>query len=387
MENSQNPIADLLAKQGSNAPEMQSNEQSNETPVQSEQGQPQETSIEQEPVQESVEETVQAEESTQESQDSEADDSIEDNNPSSEESDDSGSSNGNEEETPWWEQEDSKGETTLETNESSEIDFSSLSNALGIEGTNQQSIVEEFNTLRQQNEDYKKKVEELSVEPKFADEKLAKANEIAKNGGDYLGYLDISQTDWDLVSDTDLVVATQLQPIFGEDVDGMNKYLSELDQVQLKLKGQEIRNKLKLEQQQSMEQIRRDAAEKRRKTDESIRKSLDETNTLYGVKLNSAKKKELYNSLTTGDFLKELFYTDGKPDSKKMVTNAYLLTNIKEIMKVNVSNAMNSGKKQVFDEASNPQVKRPNGQFPAPTKKETTALGEYMQSLQKGGPN
>ena len=70
-----------------------------------------------------------------------------------------------------------------------------------------------------------------------------------------------------------------------------------------------------------------------------------------------------------------------------MVENAYLLKNIKEIMKVNVSNAMNTGKKQVFDEATNPQVKRPNGQFPAPTKNETTALGDYMQSLQKSGPN
>ena len=390
MEQSENPIADMLAKQGSNVESNASQEtQSQETSAQEEQPSNQETSeASSEEPQESQEsqeaqEQPKNEESTQELDNSNAENSIEDNNSQNEESDDSGSSDGIEEKN-WWD-DDSEGATTT-NEETSSVDYSTLSKALGIESGREGDIVKEFETIRQQNEEYKQKVEELSKEPQFADERLAQANEIAKNGGDYQEFLGLSQTDWSLVGDDELIAAIQLKPVFGDDVENMNKYMADMDPVQKRLQADQIRTQLNQEQQQAMDKIRQDAAKKKIDTDAKIRSSLDSIDSLYGVKLTSGKKKSLYDELTTGNFMKNLFYTDGKPDHKRMVENAYLLSNIKEIMKVNISRATNKGKKEVFDEASNPQVRSNNGQFVAPTKKETTAFGDYFNDLKKGGP-
>jgi len=387
MEQNQNPIADMLAKQGSNVESNASQEtQSQETSAQEEQPINQETSeVSSEKTQETEEaqEQPKNEESTQELDNSNAENSIEDNNSQSEKSDDSGSSDGIEEKN-WWDDDSESATTTNE--ETSTVDYSTLSKALGIESGREADIVKEFETIRQQNEEYKQKVEELSKEPQFADERLAQANEIAKNGGDYQEFLGLSQTDWSLVGDDELIAAIQLKSVFGDDAESMKKYMADMDPVQKRLQADQIRSQLNQEQQQAMNKIKQDAAKKRIDTDAKIRSSLDSTDSLYGVKLTAAKKKSLYNELTTGNFMNDLFYTDGKPDFKRMVENAYLLSNIKEIMKVNISNATNKGKKEVFDEASNPQVRSNNGQFVNPTKKETTAFGDYFNDLKKGGP-
>lgn len=386
MEQNQNPIADMLAKQDSNVESTASQgTQSQETEAQEEQPINQETSGSSEEDFNESNEQQDNENSTQELENSEAENSIEDSNSQNEESDDSGSSEGIEEKN-WWD-EDSKGATEKTVNEEvSKVDYSNLSKALGIESRNEADIVKEFEGIRQQNEEYKQKVEELSKDPQFADEKLAQANEIAKNGGDYQEFLGISQTDWSLVGDDELIAAMQLKSVFGEDTEGMNKYMSDMDPVQKKLQADQLRGQLNQEQSYAMEKIRQDAAKKKIETDSKIRSSIDKADSMYGVKLTSSKKKDLYNQLTTGDFLKNLFYKDGKVDHQNMVENAYLLTNINEIMKVNISRATNKGKAEVFNEASNPSVKNVNGQFVAPTKKETTAFGDYMNSLKTGGP-
>lgn len=363
----ENPIAEAMA-------------QANRQAVQEE---PQETQATEtvEPTQEtqSLEQEETTEEaSIEESQDANGDDSVEETtneeNPQVEDS-------ASEEETPWWEESEDTQEVT------DTVDYSQLSNAIGIEKSDPNSIIEAFNALKEENQKYKEDFEKIDKTTPYANEKIEKANEIAKNGGNWEEYLNISQTDWDLVDDQSLFVGMKLKSVFGDDQEAINDYLSKVSDADLKIQASTIREQLKLQQQDQLRAIQQEAVEKKKAFDTGVRSALDQQGELFGMKLTPALKKEIYDSITTQDFMNSIFYTkDGKVNHGNIIKTAFLTKNINKIMKANMTKYVNQGKGEVLAEASNPKTKTTSGDFAQPQKVTTTPLGDYMSSLKKHGP-
>ena len=121
--------------------------------------------------------------------------------------------------------------------------------------------------------------------------------------------------------------------------------------------------------------------------DKNIRTALDGKDELFGMKLTPSMKKDTYSDITTKNFLNSIFYDKkGEVNYNGMVEAAFLIKNIKNIMKSNMTKYTNKGIEGVLNEVSNPVVRR-NGEYAAPKeKKETTDLGDYMSALKKHGP-
>lgn len=373
MELKDNPIANLLA-----GAETQSVEQPAEVTAT-----PQET--EQEPIVDPVEsqqtETTVEQPENQEVLESETIEDSDSGNVDDPRNEEDGTEEDTQETKPWW---DDDSEATSEVED--QIDYSALSNALGVDASNRDGIVEAFQNLKQENDQYKETVSKIDEKKPYANDRIEKANEIAQNGGNWEEYLSISQADWDLVSDQDIFVETQLRPVFGEDVDGMREYLEKMNPADLKMKSSQIRDQFKAEQRANMDKIAQDAAAKRAKTDENIRRSLDAKKEMFGMKLTPSMRKEVYEDITGNNFLNSIFYDkNGQVNHDGMVEAAFLLKNIKGIMKANMTKYVNKGREEIIESVTNPQVRR-REELPTPTKKETSPIGDLMADLMKRGP-
>ena len=383
MEFSKNPIVAAMASSQSEAPEAQTQE----APVQEMSDNSQEASEVNLRENNEVEETpLQEQTSDIESESNEVSDSTEAENLPSGEAD--GEVKEKEEEVasndasekPWWEE----GEQSKESTE--DVDFSAVSKALGIEGSSLDDITKEYSSLQEKVSEYEEKLSKIDESSPYANEDIAKMNEIAQNGGDYKSYLELSQVDYDLVEDGHLL-QHEFGQLFQDDVEGLQNYLSGMNPADAKVKAAEVRNKLKMEQQMQMQQIQRDATEKKAKVDADIRGALDGTKELFGMKVTPGVKKDLYNNITTQGFMNKIFYKkDGSLNPEGIVKAAFLIDNINDIMKHNMTKYVNQGKGEVFREASNPKLSS-NGQYAAPAEKKSVHPVEgFINHLKQGGP-
>ena len=383
MEFSKNPIVAAMASSQSEAPKAQTQE----APVQEMPDNSQEASEVNLRENNEVETPPQEQTSDIGSETNDVSDSTEADNLPSEEADGEVTNTEEEEvvssdtsEKPWWED----GEESKESTD--DVDFSAVSKALGIEGTSLSDITKEYSSLQEKVSEYEEKLSKIDESSPYANEDIAKMNEIAQNGGDYKSYLELSQVDYDLVEDGHLL-QHEFGQLFQDDVEGLQNYLSGMNPADAKVKAAEIRNKLKMDQQAQMQSIQRDAAEKKARVDADIRGALDGTKELFGMKITPGVKKDLYNNITTQVFMNKIFYKkDGTLNPEGIVKAAFLIDNIKDIMKHNMTTYVNQGKGEILREASNPKLSS-NGQYAAPTEKKSVHPVEgFMNHLKQGGP-
>lgn len=319
--------------------------------------------------------TENQEQQVNESENSNADDSLQAENQQNAEG---------EEKKPWWEEEDG-GSAPIK--EGGPVDYSSLGKSLGIDAKDEISFRGAVEKLKTERDAAQAALAQVNEKSPYANEQIQKANELAATGGDWKSFLQITETNWDTVDDQTLVVELDLKPTFGEDVAGMQDYISKLSPAEIKVKGTQIRRDLKANQEAEKQKLFADASAKKQKVDTGIREALDKTDSMYGVKLTPAKRKEIYDDITGNNFLNSIFYNkDGSVNPKGMTEVAFLVKNIKEVMKVNMTNSKNAGIKEVFKEATIPNT-RPGGQMANPSAPvKSSPLGEHMDTLKKNGP-
>lgn len=291
-----------------------------------------------------------------------------------------------EDEKPFWEQEDSNIFSEQEQiSDLPEGDYSAIGKAIGLENASANDVLGKITEISTQNKELSEKVKNYEENSQFATPELAEANEVARNGGDYKTLLGLSQNDWDGVPDNVLLVEGKLKGAFGEDEEGMLKYLNEMDPMQVKMQAAEIRQSLKENDEYQKQQIVQKAQERRKKTDDGIRKALDGVSNAYGINVTAAMKREMYQNLTGGAFVESIFHDkEGNPDPKKMVDAAIKLGNFNKIVKTAITTSRNAATGEILDSVTNQDVNR-QGQMVDPTpKKELSPLERRMASLQGG---
>lgn len=364
---SENPVIDSLMKQA--APQAPVNQEQEGASSQDINTDDQEES--------SLQLNSESQESTNESESGKADDSSQADEQSSTVGEGS-------DEKPWWEDDKPSAEVVEDLGQ---VNYETLSKSLGVEGKDLNEIKSYVDKLKSERDEAKASLSKISEKSPYANEEIQKANELAQSGGDWKTFLQISETNYDLIDEQTLFVELELKPAFNGDAEEIQKYLESSNPADIKLKGSKIRAELKAAQQAEKQRLFTEAADKKRKLDSSIQEALNKTDSLYGVKLTPAKRKELYDDITGKNFLNSIFFDkDGNVNPKGMAEAAFLLKNIKEIMNVNMTKFKNQGVKEVFDERSNTKLRNSSG-MPNPQQKENVSpLDGVMAKLKEKGP-
>lgn len=263
------------------------------------------------------------------------------------------------------------------------FDFSELGKAL-----NDETIKSQEDVISRMQE-LKTKVSELEkIKDSALDdvpEDLKKAIELSKSGADYLNYLGISSVDYAQVDPVELFEYEVTQMFTDKDgnvnEEKLSEYLDNLPEVDKELRGRQIQKQYIAEQQSRKEQFAQEAQRKRAESDVQLQKVLSSTEAIAGFKLKPSHKKSLYEDITSGKMMKELFYgKDGKYDFQKVVETAFKAKNFDKIQNHLRQQVRSSTKKEILNDVTNSNVKSPPQQ-PNAAPKTKSALDSYLESL------
>jgi len=257
---------------------------------------------------------------------------------------------------------------------------------LGLEGVNtSQDFVEKFKNLKQELEETKE-----STKTVFANDMIREANEIMKQGGDWLSYLGLSTLDYDSVPDVELL-SYELKSDF-DTKEELDDYIASLDETQIRLNAKRIRKDLKLQQDTQKQQIALQAQEHQRVYDENLRKAINGIDKVDRVKVKDQDRASIQKMLTTyndkakaTEFqIKHFLKPNGEPDFQKMVQSAYKLEMFDKVLEYATRSAKNSGKAAVIQNLSN--VERPKATNIAETtpRKALSTVESEVERLRKG---
>jgi hypothetical protein len=257
---------------------------------------------------------------------------------------------------------------------------------LGLEGVNtSQDFVEKFKSLKQELEETKE-----STKTVFANDMIREANEIMKQGGDWLSYLGLSTLDYDSVPDVELL-SYELKSDF-DTKEELDEYIASLDETQIRLNAKRIRKDLKLQQDTQKQQIALQAQEHQRVYDENLRRAINGIDKVDRVKVKDQDRASIQKMLTTyndkakaTEFqIKHFLKPNGEPDFQKMVQSAYKLEMFDKVLEYATRSAKNSGKAAVIQNLSN--VERPKATNIAETtpRKALSTVESEVERLRKG---
>lgn len=251
------------------------------------------------------------------------------------------------------------------------FDFSKLAKELGKE-----DIKAEDEVIKAVQE-IKAKAEMLSNVP----DDLAKAMEIAKAGGNYLEYLQVSVVDWakedPIVLYENYVEDQFYNPETGlVDYEKVDKVLDKMDDEEKEFRGKELQKQYVTYQKQQQEFLRQDAQAKKVAFENSVRGVINEIKDVNGYVLSPSKKAQLLDYVLSGEDLRE-------NDVKSRVVNAFIKQNFSSIDQYMKTKVRNSTQREILNEAQVPEIKPSSTPAPADTSNKPYSISDWISDLQK----
>jgi len=221
----------------------------------------------------------------------------------------------------------------------------------------QDDFVAKFKQIKGELEEAKE-----SSKTVFANDTIREANEIMKQGGDWVSYLGLSSYDYDGIPDVDLL-SYELQSDF-DTKEELNDYIASLDETQIRLNAKRIRKDLKVQQETQKHRVVVKDHDKAR-----IEKML----TSYNDK---AKATEFQ--------IKHFLKPNGEPDFPKMVQSAYKLEMFDKVLEYATRSAKNSGKASVIQNLSNVEKPKTTNVVNTTPRKALSIVESEVERLMKG---
>jgi hypothetical protein len=234
-------------------------------------------------------------------------------------------------------------------------------------------------------------VEQLRSSPNdegsvFSNEALKQANEIAKSGGDWRGYLSTESANYKQIADKDLVIQ-ELQNVMGksEDFDAED-YVDGMSDAEIRIKGAEIRQRLERQDEVKRQEIIQETTQRKAMIDTGIKDALSRVDDVAGFRVSDNHKSEIFDGLTSGKLIRDMFYTDnGQPDYGKMVDSAFKALYFDKVVGYLKTASANDGKRQVLKNLQNVDLSQPKHQGehnPPPAEQEASI--ELLSGLMDG---
>ncbi len=215
---------------------------------------------------------------------------------------------------------------------------------------------------------------------------LKEAMEIAKQGGDYLSYLEVSSVDIDSYSDRDVYEESILSHFTDKDgkidEDGLSEYMEALSDKQIEIEGKKIKESYKNSVNSRKEAIQNESESIKRENDSMLRKSLDGVKDINGFKVTPKHKQDLYNKISSGQIVNDLFNdSKGKLDFDKVINTYFIVQNFNKIKSYYEGKTRNQTKRDLIDELGNHQVQTPGSLAQPDVETTKTSLDAYMSQL------
>jgi hypothetical protein len=220
----------------------------------------------------------------------------------------------------------------------------------------------------------KQKAELLSQTP----EDLVKAMEIAKAGGNYLEYLQVSVVDWGK-EDPVVLYENYVEDQFYDpktnlvDYDKVDKVLETMSDEEKEFRGKELQRQYVTYQKQQKDFLTQQATAKRAQFEQSVKQVVGELKDINEYVLTPAKKAELLEYVLTGQDLQE-------NDVRSRVVNAFIKKNFQSIDKFMKTKVRNATQREILKEAQIPEV-RPSSTPPPATPTKAYSVQDYIQEL------
>lgn len=246
-------------------------------------------------------------------------------------------------------------------------------------------FVEKFKQLKQELEETKE-----STKTVFANDMIREANEIMKQGGDWLGYLGLASFDYDAVPDVELL-SYELKSDF-DSKEELDDYLASLDETQIRLNAKRIRKDLKVQQEAQKQAIAVQAQQHQKAYDESLRKAINSVDRVDRVVVKDHDKARIEKMLTsyndkakaTEFQIKHFLKPNGEPDFPKMVQSAYKLEMFDKVLEYATRSAKNSGKASVIQNLSNVEKPKTTNIVNTTPRKALSIVESEVERLMKG---
>ena len=249
----------------------------------------------------------------------------------------------------------------------------------------QDDFVTKFKQLKGELEEAKE-----SSKTVFANDTIREANEIMKQGGDWVSYLGLSSYDYDGIPDVDLL-SYELQSDF-DTKEELNDYIASLDETQIRLNAKRIRKDLKVQQETQKQAIAMQAQQHQKAYDESLRKAINSVDRVDRVVVKDHDKAKIEKMLTsyndkakaTEFQIKHFLKPNGEPDFPKMVQSAYKLEMFDKVLEYATRSAKNSGKASVIQNLSNVEKPKTTNVVSTTPRKALSIVESEVERLMKG---
>lgn len=233
----------------------------------------------------------------------------------------------------------------------SPVDYSEIAKVLGLgDVKTSNEVISAITALKIKAEAQSK---DLPVLP--AD--LAKAVDIAKQGGNYLEYLKVSAVDW---SKSDPVIMFQdwVYDRFGragKTAEEIEAYLEKVDDMEKEIRGQELINQYTQYQQNQRLSLETQAKLEKQEQDASVRRALDGLDMVFGFKLGMGHKEELFGDFTSTPIGRALLSQTGG-DYKKALERLFLSKYGEKVDAVRRKQLGELAKRDLLTELQNPKI-------------------------------
>lgn len=225
------------------------------------------------------------------------------------------------------------------------------------------------------------------------DEKLKKAVEYAKKGGDYLTYLGIQKVDYSKIDPVDLYKQSVLsnQSFSPEEkkelLESMSPLQMKAEGIRLQAQYTQWQNAQVAEFEGSLRQAEQARAERKLNADRELRSTLDKVDKIAGLSLKPHRKQDIYDAITSGRMQRELFYSkeSNDYDYQSMIETYFVKKNLPKILehvkKVTSSDTL----RQHFKETTNANIDK-SKEAPEPTSpKAPDDLMDFVERSRKSG--
>jgi hypothetical protein len=237
-----------------------------------------------------------------------------------------------------------------------------------------ESFVKDTGIEAKSRDEFKTKVKELTSKEdplKGVPENLRKAVEFAKNGGDALQYLKISQVDYSQI-DPAVLFENQILSTVGDKAKAQ-EYLDSLSPLAKEIEGEKLKQQYIQLQAQQEAQLRAELdantkkeLQRKAENEERLRSTLNKVEDVAGFKVKPSQKDKFLKDVTEGNLTKKLFFNEkGEYDYDKMFRIAFLAENFDSIQKYYKGKVKNETTRQIINEISNPTIERPTGNLQA----------------------
>lgn len=259
------------------------------------------------------------------------------------------------------------------------IDFNELSKDLNVEVKSKDELLVKFKELQDKVSNYESESNQYANLP----EDLKAAIDLAKNGGDYLSYLDAGAVDYDQVGDREML-EFHYQSMFDNTEEGREElldYLDSMSDAQLKINARQVRQQLKSQQEQRKSQIKESSDKQKQMVVSGVKDAVSKLDKVGDFKVKPSHKSRIEKAILDGSLSEYINGgSNGNYDFNKMVENAFKIMyydNITSYLKTKVAN---STKRDIIEKTSNASIKRP-AKKPEAKKEKKSGLDSYFESL------